>query len=239
MPVTKKSRSQIRSSSLDLCLLAQVPIIDLYKSFVPDYQHIICLGVVRKLFYYYFTNEHHIRAKVTAQQTRQLSDFVQETAKYTPSEFQRRPRRLDTELKHFKATEFRLFLLYLGPYYFKKFLPQAIYYHFLHLHFAIYVMCSESLKHLLPHANRCLEIFVKRMPDHFGRQSVSHNIHAVLHLHEFVERFGNLNNFSAFPFENYLGANKAQTASNSICFHTRCTRWKIYEPHLLVILCVI
>uniref|UniRef100_A0A182YMW0 Uncharacterized protein n=1 Tax=Anopheles stephensi TaxID=30069 RepID=A0A182YMW0_ANOST len=41
-------------------------------------------------------------------------------------------------------------------------------------------------------------------PIHYGRTHMSSNIHNLLHVHEDVEVHGELDNFSAYPFENFL-----------------------------------
>lgn len=79
--------------------------------FVLDYMHLVCLGVMRKLLHnwtnikkkYKFCT-HHI----------QCVDKLLAAKKMWPSDFNRRPRSL-YELKRWKATELRNFLLYLGP----------------------------------------------------------------------------------------------------------------------------
>lgn len=42
----------------------------------------------------------------------------------------------------------------------------------------------------------------------YGKQFVSHNVHNLLHLGNEVRKNGILNNFRAFPFENFLGSLK-------------------------------
>ncbi|PAA93458.1 hypothetical protein BOX15_Mlig021851g7, partial [Macrostomum lignano] len=185
--------------------LLSIKNIGFYSHFPPDYQHAVCLGVCRKVFNFLFSSKFGSSCKISALKLKELSDFIDSYAKFTPAEFQRRPRRIDTNLAHFKATEFRLFLLYLGPFFFRKFLPQKYYDHFLHLHFSIYVFCSDVHQTLLPNAHRCIEIFVKEMESLYGEASISYNPHTLLHLYEFVCLYGKLDNFSAFDFENYLG----------------------------------
>lgn len=62
----------------------------------------------------------------------------------------------------------------------------------------------------------------------YGKHSIVTNVHALLHICDDVERFGNLNKFSAFPFENYLffirrkvrgGSNALQQLVNRIEEH--------------------
>lgn len=38
----------------------------------------------------------------------------------------------------------------------------------------------------------------------YGAQNISHNVHNLLHFSEDVKIYGPLDNFSTFPFENYL-----------------------------------
>ena len=38
----------------------------------------------------------------------------------------------------------------------------------------------------------------------YGKQSLSYNVHVLLHLYEFVQLHGTLDSFSCFPYENYL-----------------------------------
>ena len=183
--------------------LSELPKVGFYSCCPPDYQHAICLSVTRKLFLLYFTNDFSRPLLSRTQQT-ELSRMISTYSKFTPHEFQRRPRSIERELKNFKATEFRIFLLYFGPFFFKKFLSSVHYNHFLLLHFAIYVFSSEFHYHLLPAAHRCIEMFVYDMKELFGDSCMSYNVHILLHFYEFVQIYGNLSNFSTFPFENYL-----------------------------------
>ena len=204
------------SNQVIISPLSKISTIGLYSDFPVDYQHAVCLGVCRKLFQLYFGVG---KKRVNNDNIRILSDKIMEIAKYTPAEFQRRPRRIDTELAHFKATEFRLFLLYLGPYLFKKVLPDDLYKHFLLLHFAIYTMSSAKYcKVYLTQAYRCVEILVLEISKHFHPKNISYNMHAILHLAEFVNMYGCLNNFSTFEFENYLGSLKQRVWKTCFIF---------------------
>ena len=183
----------------------------------------VCLGVCRKLFHLYFSSvkSFNVPCKLSKTDLTSLSDKIQQLSFFTPHEFQRRPRRLDKFLPYFKATEFRYFILYLGPYAFKNFLSERFYLHFLLLHFSIYVFCSNNLSHLHVLANNCLNFFVQQMPELFGSHSVSYNFHILLHIYEFVKRYGSLDNYSTFRFENFLGILKRRLKVNRYVFqHT-------------------
>ena len=60
-----------------------------------------------------------------------------------PSELARQPRSLQM-LDRWKATEFRQFLLYLGPLVLKDVVPRRFYKHFLSLHIAMSILLDEN-----------------------------------------------------------------------------------------------
>ena len=65
-------------------------------------------------------------------------------------------------------------------------------------------MLSEILiDNYFNYAKEMLLHFVKSTKDIYGEEFLVYNIHSLLHLPEDVEKFGSLNNVSAFPFENY------------------------------------
>lgn len=179
----------------------------LHSDFPIEELHCVCLGVFRRMCYFYFSKvkSFTINCRLRKVQVDLLSQELKEIRNYTPSEFQRKPRPLNTDLVHYKGTEFRSLLLYFGPFLFKKYLSENAYNHFMLLHFAYYVFSSDRFSAYYNQAHRCLEIFVRQYAEFFGAHSISYNVHSLLHLHEFVIRFGPLGNFSAFRFENYLG----------------------------------
>lgn len=62
-----------------------------------------------------------------------------------PTEFQRKPRPL-YQYKHWKAVEYRTFLLYLGPIVLKNNVSEQVYNHFLTSYMAITLLYSIHLK---------------------------------------------------------------------------------------------
>jgi hypothetical protein len=181
------------------------PVVPLYSCFPPEFMHLVCLGVVRKVLNYFFlpTKGERLPCKLSVSQISQVSDKITYIRKFIPSDFQRKLRPISAFV-NYKATELRSFLLYFGPFLLKKYLPVNFYKHFLLLHFACYVYCSPRYQHLYQHSERLLEIFVKDMERLFGKKSLVYNIHALLHLPYFVSLYGCLDSFSSFPFENFL-----------------------------------
>ena len=91
--------------------LANITKINLISTFVLDYMHLVCLGVVRRILNYLKKGP---VGKISALQLREISNRLIMLNAKMPSEFARQPRRLQ-KIDRSKATEFRQFLLYTGP----------------------------------------------------------------------------------------------------------------------------
>lgn len=129
-------------------------------------------------------------------------------AKYIPVEFNRKPRKL-CDLARWKATEFRMFLMYVGPIVLKNVLPTALYKNYLLFHCAITILSSEKhITEMLNLAHELLIMFIKHSKLVYGLEFLIYNVHILSHLCDDVRIYGKLDNYSAFPFENYLGSLK-------------------------------
>lgn len=144
---------------------------------------------------------------------------------YIPTEFERKPRSLITELPRFKAVEFRLFLLYTGItlfYFFltsksnlkfviigivilKDYVGPDVYNHFLLLFVAIRSLaCPATCIENADFADELLQRFIAEYPHVYDPTELVFNVHAALHLVECVRQFGPIYGFSAYRFENYM-----------------------------------
>ena len=52
----------------------------------------------------------------------------------------------------------------------------------------------------------------------FGRGSLVYNVHCLYHLPDFVEKYGSLDEYSMFPYENYMGIIKKRLKSGNLVF---------------------
>lgn len=199
--------------NLDIDLVEQVPL---------DYMHLICLGVTKKMLLLWYKGSLDVRLK--PQEIKNLSERNMSLKNWIPVEFCRRPRSL-YEVDRWKATEFRLFLLYSGPVILKNLLKKAHYQHFLCLSVAIRILCSADLKSLYDYANELLVFFAKKFGEMYDLKYLCYNVHNVIHLTNDVKRHGPLDLFSAFKFENYMyklkkklkvGKNPLEQISNRI-----------------------
>ncbi|MCL4147142.1 UNVERIFIED_CONTAM: hypothetical protein GTU68_061013 [Idotea baltica] len=196
--------------------LLQIPLVGLYSSFPPDYLHLVNLGIMRRLCHFYFSKVKgfSLNCRLSGSQMDAVSLAILHCRKHLPSEFQRKLRPLK-ELAHYKGTEFRTFLLYLGPFLLRKHLPERYLHNFLLLHFSIYVFCSARFSHFFENAKCAIEKFVAQTPNLFSEKCVVYNFHVALHIPEFYEMYGPLDNWSTFFAENYLSYVKRRVKATS------------------------
>jgi hypothetical protein len=180
--------------NLQLGIISQIPL---------DYMHLICLGVMKKLLLSWTTGP--LTVRLGPREILEISRRLIVIKPYIPSEFNRKCRSLK-DLKHWKATEFRTFLLYVGPFALKGILKDNLFNHFMLLHSAIFILVSPSAyeKQWVEYAGSLLQQFVEDIQKLYYREFYVYNVHSLLHLHLDVIRLGPLDNFSAFPFENSM-----------------------------------
>lgn len=122
-----------------------------------------------------------------------------------PSGFARRPRSLEF-IKRWKATEFRQFLLYSGPIVLKDCVSKRVWCNFLVLHVAARLLSSpESYRSRNRQSEELLKFFLGECMALYGAGMITLNLHCLRHLAECAVRFGPVEEFSAFPFEKFLG----------------------------------
>ena len=180
----------------------------LVTGFVLDYMHLVCLGVMRKLLCYWLRGPLHkgstVASRLSSSVVNSISDRLLSLCKATPREFARKPRSL-TELDRWKATEFRAFLLYFGPVVLSDFLPDRVFSHFMLFSASIRILASPHFcSRFNDYARQLLVSFVEQAKVIYGQEFIVYNVHALVHLPADVQRFGPLDAFSAFPFENQL-----------------------------------
>ena len=197
--------------------------IRLVSQVVLDYMHLILLGIVKKLITMWLETKvredwHCIRLDITMKDeiTNRLLSYI-ETC---PKEFARKPRSI-SNFRMYKATEFRMFLLYTGIMCLKGKVASRVYHNFLLLACAMRIyLCDRSSKkrNLCQHAQAMLKAFVVHYKKIYGEKQVVYNVHSLLHIHEDVAKYGNLEHISSFPFENYMQGFKRKIRSGKNSF---------------------
>ena len=110
--------------------------LDMVRAWPLDYMHLVCLGVMRKLLFL-------LMADMDEESQNEFDRRMKIFAHRRPSEFQRKWRPLSL-LGRWKATEYRPFMLYAGPFVLKGIISDASYNNFLQLHFAVNSSFAQS-----------------------------------------------------------------------------------------------
>lgn len=187
-----------------------------------EYMHLVCLGAMRKLLKHWLKGERKIR--ISMQMASIVSDNLAEISKHVCEEFNRKPRSLN-DIDRWKATEFRLFLCYTGPVVLRSILEPNIYHHFMLLHVAIVSLINpQTALEKCDYAEKLIRKFVRELPKYYGSSSVVYTMHSLIHLCDDVRRFGPLDSFSAFSFENELGRLKRLLRSGNRPLRQLCRR---------------
>ncbi|KAJ8043176.1 hypothetical protein HOLleu_10154 [Holothuria leucospilota] len=192
--------------------------IGLVTAFPLDYMHLVCLGVMRRLLNFWLKGP--LRTRMGSFLMREISERLVSLCPFIPMEFCRKPRHLKY-VDRWKATEFRQFLLYTGPVALLGKLPDDMYKNFMLLSVSIAILlkgCPHCSVRYCDYVHGLLVHFVTHFGQIYGQNMITYNVHGLVHLSEDVKLHGTLNNFSCFPFENYLGQLKRLVRSPSLPF---------------------
>jgi hypothetical protein len=182
--------------------------IDMISTFPIDPMHALDLGVMKKLLLLW--KEGPLSVRQSHGHMSILSNRLLSVRHYVPPEFNRKPRQIN-EVKMWKATEFRLFLLYLGPVVLLNVLPENLYAHFMTLNVASRIMLSSNLavnSELLSFAHMLMCYFVSEGQNLYSKNFVTYGVHILIHLAHFAEKYSGLSSISAYVFENNMSTIK-------------------------------
>jgi hypothetical protein len=173
------------------------------SQFPIDYMHLVCLGVVKRMISLWIKGPLHCRQGNAV--ISQISAKLLDLRSHLPREFLRKGRSLK-EVDRWKATEFRLFLLYTGPVILNGCIPSLLYDNFLLLFVGIFCLSSPFFCTAYnQYANELLGVFVQQFGRLYGEDQFVYNIHGLTHLAGDVLQFGTLDTYSSFVFESFLG----------------------------------
>ena len=194
--------------------LGSLPV-GMVSQFPLDYMHLVCLGVTRRLLLCWLKGP--LCTRLCARKVSELSERLTGFAAHVPREFSRKLRSV-AEVLRWKATEFRQFTLYTGIVALSHILSDKLYKHFLVFSVAISLLANPKVCSLYcDYANDLLCTFVNNALALYGHEMMVYNVHGLVPLAEDVRKFGCLDNFSAFPFENaFMGLKKIIRKPNCI-----------------------
>ena len=172
---------------------------DLIRSFAIDWMHCVCLGVVKYVMQLQLSEgnrdkDFYIGASKASLSHRLLSIKP-------PDIVGRLPRSLE-DLKHWKATELKNWLLHYSTSVLRNTLNPLYLFHWTLLVSGIGILCGDSISDDdLRNADDMLQAFVFLMPILYGPTKCTMNIHLLQHLAYYVSRRGPLWAYSCFAFE--------------------------------------
>lgn len=198
--------------------------IGMISQIVLDYMHLCCLGVMKKLLLSWTEGPGH--CKLRRKDINTISDRLISFRNQLPSEFSRKCRGLN-ELRHWKATEFRTFMLYTGPFALLEVIDKKRYEHFLLFHVSMLIFCTNISNDWVLYGKGLLEKFVSDIPRLYHSDFLSYNMHSLQHLYSDVQNHGVLDRISAFEFESHLYKLKKMLRTNK--HHLKQVIHRVYE----------
>lgn len=150
------------------------------------------------------TGKYGKKCKLSSSQIEEVSKRITEISKYCPREFSRKPEILKY-LKDFKATQHRQFLLYFGVAALRGIVSEEVYYHYLLLSAGMRCISlpRPSFDHL-KFAKVAFDLFVVDAPFVYDLNFLSLNTHNLCHVVDDVIRFGPIDDYAAWNYENNM-----------------------------------
>lgn len=195
--IRAKSRKGVRGKAV----ISASPFLDRASCVAAEYLHLILLGVVRYLLLKMFFKTGgawYIGDKI--------DELDIEISKIKVPDFVKRLPRKIKDIKYWKASEFRNFLLFYSLPLFRDRLPKLYFQHWLLLVEAVYILLKDAIsENDLCAAEIMLRSFVRDVGSLYGDLCYTYNMHNLLHVCLLVRRWGNLWSTSAFIFESFNG----------------------------------
>ncbi|KAL7300261.1 hypothetical protein TKK_0006897 [Trichogramma kaykai] len=178
---------------------------NIIKSYPPEHMHSCLLGVAKLFVTSWFDSKYSsekfsIRARD--------SEFTERLLKIQPPiEITRVPRPIDT---NYKANEWKTFVLYYSIPCITNLMPQSYVKHWSLFVYGLSILLQEKIitPDELNSSRLAFFNFVKKIPKLYGMTFMKFNVHLLTHIPDFVELYGSLWAWSAFPFEGFNGVIK-------------------------------
>jgi len=138
--------------------LIELPGFNLVHSFSLDYMHLVLIGVTRKLVLQWL-HKGPLHVRLPSRSAHKLTASLLSLKKYISSDFSRKPREIQ-DIGRWKATELRLFLLYIGPIVLEGTINKDCYNYFMILHVAMVILLSPQQFYSNPINSSLFDIFL-------------------------------------------------------------------------------
>lgn len=177
--------------------------------FILDEMHSCYLGIMKRILNHLLNMKQKQRkVRMSSQSKDLLNSKLEQYQHYIPSEFARKLDGGVSTILKWKATQYRMFSLYIGIVIFrnKKIVPQDLYKNFLLFSISMRLLNTENQHNNLDFIKSLQKKFVKDAQFIYGKSFACYNVHLFTHLAEDYARYGILSKISAFSFESYLGS---------------------------------
>ena len=218
-PKTRTPQYGVKGPSI----LSKLSHFDLVDGFVPDFLHCALLGVARQPVSLWFDTSNHDRPWYIGQPCTLAKYDARVKNVVVPKEVRRLPRSIQTR-EHWKANEFKSFVLYHSLVVLQGILPSRFLSHFLFV-WSLHKLLGTSITHQdLVKVRAALDLFIIQMEELYGVGSCTFNVHQLSHLSKSTRMCGPLWAVSTFTFESNNGILKkmiqgTQYVSEQVC-HT-------------------
>ncbi|XP_070496104.1 uncharacterized protein [Chironomus tepperi] len=190
-------------------ILEKIVDLDMVEDFPIDYLHCCLLGIMRRILDIFFGFKGFYDAKTKHRISLKIAMYENQQ----PSDFQRRLRGLE-KMNLWKGSELRTFALFVGPVVLKSELQKEHFDLFMYFHLILVILVDKTFCFKFNDLARTLiQNFTENFITIFGQKYMTYNFHILKHLPDDVLKYGALDNFSSFPFENHIGILKRSVKS--------------------------
>lgn len=190
-------------------VLEMLPI-DMIDAFPFDYLHCVLLGVENWI----------LKFLKDTPKTLSSSDYidingrVEQFQKTQPVEFQQKLRSFIEYLGLMKGTEFRQYLLFLGPLLFKDIIDEEKVGNMIKLQIASIIFSHKRFVNYYTEADKLMRMFIAQFAAIYHPCHVVYVVHSLCHMKKFVDKYGPWDNFSTFEYESYNSTVKSYLKGN-------------------------
>lgn len=168
-------------------------------SFPLDYLHCLLVGVEKWLLEYTC----YAPKSLSVRDHEIIKERVKNFGNTQPKEFQRNLRSFVEDLGHMKGTEFRAYVLFVGPLLLRGIISEEKISNLLKLQIASIIFTHERFNQYYEEADKLMRMFVEEFTDIYHPRYVTYVFHSLCHMKKFVDLYGPWDNFSTFEFESY------------------------------------
>ena len=214
---------KVCSGIKDVSVLFGLAYFDPIKGLVPDYMHGVLLGTTKKLLQLWFSSS---SSKEPYHLGNQIKDVDTRLLKMKPTnDITRMPRKLETNLSHFKASELQNWLLHYSVPCLDGIMEPCYMENLCFLVEGIHILLGDQITpESLVRARTMLGQFYSTFEKLYGMRNCGLNVHNIgAHLVDYVEMHGPLWAWSCFPFEDMNGLLiKSAHGTGDVCRQLLC-----------------